>query len=157
MQATWQQLASLQDSDLCELAKFLPVVVLRSKAPSTVRKYNGAFLRWKQWAQKKNTKIRILPASPLHVALYLAFLICKSATSSPVVEASNALSWAHQLACVEDPTQCLLVKQVLAGAKHILAHRTQKKEPITPAILEQLVSTFAGKEAPLSDICIVVA
>ena len=29
------------------------------------------------------------------------------------------MSWAHQLACVvEDPTQCLLVKQVLEGAKH---------------------------------------
>ena len=44
---------------------------------------------------------------------------------------------------------------MLAGAKRILAHRTQKKEPITPAILEQLVSKFAGKEAPLSDIRIV--
>ena len=52
LQAIWQELASLQDPDLCELAKFLPVVVLRSKA-STVRKYNGAFLHWKQWAQKK--------------------------------------------------------------------------------------------------------
>ena len=72
-----------------------------------------------------------------------------------MVEASNALSWAHQLACVKDPTQCLLVKQVLEGAKRILAHRTQKKEPITPAILEQLVSKFAGKEASLSDIRII--
>ena len=44
---------------------------------------------------------------------------------------------------------------MLAGAKRILAHRTQKKEPITPAILEQLVSKFASKEAPLSDIRIV--
>ena len=155
IQATWQELASLQDPDLCELANSLPAVVLRGKAPSTVKKYSGAFLRWKRWAQKKKTEIRILPACPLHVALYLTFLICKSATSAPVVEASNALSWAHQLACVEDPTQCLLVKQVLEGAKRILAHRTQKKEPITPAILEQLVSKFAGKEASLSDVRIV--
>ena len=72
-----------------------------------------------------------------------------------MVEASNTLSWAHQLACVEDPTQCLFAKQVLASAKQILAHRTQKKEPITPVIFEQLVSKFPGKEAPLSDIRIV--
>ena len=71
------------------------------------------------------------------------------------MEASNALSWAHQLACVEEPAQCLLVKQVLAGAKCFLADGSQKKEPITPAILGQLVSIFAGKEAPLSDIRIV--
>ena len=83
------------------------------------------------------------------------FLICKSATSAPVVKVSNTLSWAHQLACVEDPTQCLFAKQVLTGAKQILAHRTQKKEPITPVIFEQLVSKSPGKEAPLSDICIV--
>ena len=65
------------------------------------------------------------------------------------------MSLAYQLACVEDPTQCPLVKQVLDGAKRILTHRTQKKEPITPAILEQLVSKFAGKEASLLDVCIV--
>ena len=41
---------------------------------------------------------------------------------------------------------------MLAGAKQILAHRTQKKEPITPAIFEQLVSKSPGKEAPLLDI-----
>ena len=44
---------------------------------------------------------------------------------------------------------------MLAGVKQILAHRTQKKEPITPAIFEQLVSKSPGKEAPLSDIRIV--
>lgn len=52
IQANWQELASLQDLDLCELAKSLPEVVLRNKAPSTARKYNVAFLQWKQWAQK---------------------------------------------------------------------------------------------------------
>ena len=44
---------------------------------------------------------------------------------------------------------------MLTGAKQILAHRTQKKEPITPVIFEQLVSKSPGKEAPLSDIHIV--
>lgn len=56
IQATWQELASLQDPDLCELAKSLPAVVLRSKAPSTVKKYSGVFLHWKQWAQKRILK-----------------------------------------------------------------------------------------------------
>ena len=82
----------------------------------------------------------------------LAFLIQKSSTSAPVEEAINSQSWAHQLACVEDPTKCSLVMQVAAGAKQILAHRTCKKEPITLHILEKLVNAFAGEKASLSDV-----
>ena len=52
------------------------------------------------------------------------FLICKSATSTPVVETSNALSWAHQLACVKDLTQCLLVKQVLKVGDAVILSAT---------------------------------
>ena len=40
----------------------------------------------------------------------------------------------------------------LAGARRILAKKTNKKEPITPEILASLVERFAGKEASLSDI-----
>ena len=86
-------------------------------------------------------EIKILPAKPLHVALYLTFLIQKSSTSAPEEEVINALSWAHQLACVEDPTKCNLVKQVGTGVKRILADRTCKKEPITSQILEKLFKT----------------
>ena len=155
MQPIWQDLAAVDNPELSALAEFLPVVVLRGRAPSTVRKYSGAFLRWKKWAKAKQVGIQILPAKPLHVALYLAFLIQKSSTSAPVEEAINSLSWAHQLACVEDPTKCSLVKQVAAGAKRILAHRTCKKEPITPHILEKLVNAFAGEKASFSDVRIV--
>ena len=44
----------------------------------------------------KTADISVLPANPLHVTLYLTFLIQKSSTSAPVEEAMNALSWAHQ-------------------------------------------------------------
>ena len=45
--------------------------------------------------------------------------------------------------------------QVLAGAKRMLAHRTTKKEPMTPEILAQLVDKFAGTDADLGDLRIV--
>ena len=61
---------------------------------------------------------------------------------------------AHQLACEEDPTEGSLIKQVASGAKRILAHRTCKKEPITPQIWEKLVNAFAGEVSP-SDVQIV--
>jgi hypothetical protein len=37
----------------------------------------------------------------------------------------------------------------------MLAHKTTKKEPITPEILAQLVDRFAGKDADLGDLRIV--
>ena len=83
------------------------------------------------------------------------FIIQKSSTSAPVKEAVNALSWAHQVAFVDDPTCCNIVKETVAGAKRLLAHRTQKKEPITPEILKNLVERFAPREASLSSIRVV--
>ena len=150
----WHELGEIEDPELQELAKSLPLVVLRSRAPATVKKYSGAFLRWKNWTQTKGVE-DCLPAKPLQIALYLTYLIQKSTTSAPVEEAVNAISWAHQVAVVEDPTQNELVKQVVAGAKRILAHRTTKKEPITPEILSKLVEKFAGEEADLDDLRIV--
>jgi len=66
-------------------------------------------------------------AKPLFVALYLNFLRGKASTSAPIVEAVIALSWAHQMAVVEDPTSHPLVKQALAGCKRVLACRSRKK------------------------------
>ena len=153
--AAWQETEVIEDPELRELAQLLPTVVLRSRAPATMKKYSGAFLRWKSWATQKYNHQACLPAKPLHVALYLTYQIQKSSTSALIEEASYAISWAHQLAATDDPTQNDLVKNVVAGAKRILAHKPSKKEPITPEILERLVGEFAQEDADLDDIRIV--
>lgn len=86
----------------------------------------------------------------MQVALYLSLLIRRSKTSAPIEEAVNALSWVHQVAGVEDPTDQPLVKQTVAGAKRMLAHRVTKKEPITAEILQKLVERFITDNADLS-------
>ena len=63
-----------------------------------------------------------------------------------------AISWVHTIALQEDPTEHSLVKQVVAGAKRILAKPTSKKEPVTSSILRMLVDKFGGNDAPLSDV-----
>ena len=50
---------------------------------------------------------------------------------------------------VEDPTDHPLVKQVLAGSKRILAHKTTKKEPITPEILNKMFDKFVTPASQL--------
>ena len=59
------------------------------------------------------------------------------------------LSWTHHLAVVEDPTDHPLAKQVLAGAKKILDHKTNKKEPITPDILHRMYANFVAPATEL--------
>ena len=52
---------------------------------------------------------------------------------------------------MEDTTSHPLVQQILAGAKRRLAHKTTKKEPVTPEILAALVDKFGKEQASLSD------
>lgn len=147
-----QECSELQDPELKDLAKLLPQCVLQSKAPSTVKKYAGAYGRWKRWAGTKPEIDQELPPKPIHIALYLLFLSQKAKSASPITEAVSSLSWVNQLAMVEDTTTHPLVCQVIAGTKRTLSHRVTKKEPITPEILNELVEKFAKEDASLSDI-----
>ena len=88
----------------------------------------------------------------MHISLYLRYLIGKAHSIAPVEQAVYALAWVHSLAGIEDPTQHPQVKQVLAGARRILARATEKKETISAGILQKLVSKYGGKDAGLSDI-----
>ena len=152
MQGTWAELAEVDDPELKELADALSSPALQGRAPATVRKYSGAFNRWRKWASSKPEIGRRLPPKPIHIALYLCFLVQRCNTSAPVMEAVSALSWVNQVATVEDTTTHPLVREVMAGAKRRLAHKTVKKELITPEILAQLVQKFGHAEATLSDI-----
>lgn len=55
------------------LEKFLPNLVglqMKAKAPSTVRKYQSTWLKWRCGAPSKSG-VGVIPAEPLHVALFL--------------------------------------------------------------------------------------
>ena len=147
----WLDLQTVEDPSLKELAIFLPRIVMQGKAPATVKKYSGAFGRWKKWASARQ-EVHTLPAKPIHVALYLSYLAQSAKTPAPLEEAVNALSWVHKMATVEDITTHPLVIQVLAGAKRIFAHKTTKKEPLRPDQLQLLVNRFGSESASLADV-----
>ena len=71
---------------------------------------------------------------------------------APVVEAVNALSWAHQVAVVDDTTSYLLVRSILADARRILAGPVPKKEPVTKEMLHEMVVKFGSKGDSLAEI-----
>ena len=126
-------------------------MVMQGKAPATVKKYAGAFSRWKRWVSSRQ-EVRVLPARPINVALYLTYLAQTAKTPAPLEEAINALYWVHKMATVEDITAHPLVVQFLAGAKRVLAHKTTKKEPLQPDQLQMLVNRFGARDASLADV-----
>ena len=78
-------------------------------------------------------------------------------TASPLESAVHSIAWMHQLGGEPSPSDHPLVKNVLAGAQRMLAHRTSKKEPITISQLEHLVASKADPMASLYNIrCVVI-
>ncbi|XP_071143820.1 uncharacterized protein [Mytilus edulis] len=117
-------------------------LLCESKADSTVKTYHAGFIRWKKWAVHNGiSRCDILPAKSLHVALYLSSLVQNSHTASPVISAFYSIQWAHHMIGQTSPTENLVVKNVLEGAKRRLATRIEKKEPVTPEILSKMYSS----------------
>lgn len=111
-----------------ELAAKLPDTILHSRAESTVKKYLGAFKRWKAWARQHG--MAGLPVKECHVALHLQHLGDKTKSRVAVEGACNALTWIHFTAGLPSPMLSPFVKATLEGMQRILAKPTVKKIPL---------------------------
>jgi hypothetical protein len=72
----------LKDPELRSLAGDIPGILLRDRAPRTMRKYQDSFQRWHTWAESKD--LCSLPVTGQEVALYVAFLLRKARTMSTI-------------------------------------------------------------------------
>ena len=144
----------LQDPALQELAKRIPDTVLHGRAGSTVKKYLGAFRRWKSWA--KQHQLPVVPAKEAHVALYLQYIGDTLQSKSAAEEACNALSWIHSTAGLVSPVGSPLVKATLQGLQRMLAKPVCKKTPVKVEMLEQMVAD-AKRSGSLSDMHLTTA
>ena len=149
----WEELRRITDPQLQPLVQDLQSTVMKSRADSTVTKYTRAFLRWKQWADTKDS-IEAFPVRPLHFALYLQHLGSQSQSKAAVEEAINAVSWFSQAAGLVPMTSDPFIKTVLAGLQRSLAKPKVKKEPVTPTMLREMVDSLGAKPS-LSDLRIV--
>ena len=144
-------LNELEDPELRVLASKLPNTVLHSQADNTVKKYLGAFKRWKTWAATHH--LEPIPVKPHLLALYLQHLAEQSKSKAAVEEACNALSWIHSSAGLTPPLSDLFVKATLEGLQRSLAKPVVKKEPITVETLEAIVQDAEGSRT-LTDLCL---
>ena len=137
-------------SALQSLAISLPDVALASTAPSTSSKYFSSYNRWRSWAREHGLTVFLV--SPFHFAIHLRHLMTGAKTASPLESAVHSITWFHQLGGEPSPSDHPLVKSTLAGAQHVLARQTIKKEPISVSQLEQLVASKAHSMASLYNI-----
>jgi hypothetical protein len=69
----------------------VPGVLSEARAGSTNKVYIRAYAKWKAWSHKF-PEIKILPASPQHVVLYLIFLSDCSTSFSVINIAACAIA-----------------------------------------------------------------
>ena len=89
----WEELhASIPEGDetLSTIAESPPDVVLAGRTASTSTKHWSSYGRWKSWASLH--RLQVFPDSPLHVALYLRFLMSSAKTASPLESAQCSQS-----------------------------------------------------------------
>ena len=109
---------------------------LRRLCPNLLRlqKYRSGWLKWRQWAVSK-IGVQVIPAKPLHVALFISELIVISVSNNTGISSIESvlygIKWGHSLAGIVDcPTSHPLVKSSLEGARRKLARPVQPKEPL---------------------------
>ena len=153
-QGSWKLLSELKDPELKELASRLLATILHSRANSTVKKYLGAYRRWKSWATAH--KMDPVPARPHEFVLYLQHLGEETSSKAAVEEACNALSWVHSSVGLMPITADPFVKAALEGLQRTLAKAVVKKEPVTTEMLEAIVLD-AKSSGSLSDLRLATA
>ena len=135
--------------ELLELVHGLPGILKKSRAPSTNKIYGQAYIKWKKWASKY-PEINILPADPIHIALYLSHL-AKSANSFAVINtAACAITWSHNLSGLDSPSKHILIIETLRGLKRQLARPIRPKEPFEKEHIIKFVNIM--KKESLSDV-----
>lgn len=105
---------------------------------------------WRTWAESK-ADIPTIPASPLHVALFLTdlYLSCteKGTGPSTIESVVYAIRWAHSTAGLDPPTDHPIVQSTLEGAKRKLGRPVKPKEAVSLDLVTRLCNHYAGSSS----------
>lgn len=148
---------SFEDPDLQSLSSRLQETVLLARAPGTVNMYVRAFRKWKEFALRKK-ELSYFPANPMHVAVYLQYVLESTRSSASVDTAFYSIKWAHESAGLVSPTDNPLVNRVRDAAKRILGtKRGNRKEPLSVEILKDIIDgSDLSNTLQLRNVCLYV-
>ena len=116
--------------------------LVKAKSDSTNAKYMTYFKRWEAFITSKGGSA--VPASPVHVALFLTEMMDKKQSFNVISSTVYSIKWAHSLRDLPDPTDNLFVKNLVEASKRTLLKPVCKKEPISADALVTLCTKYSG-------------
>lgn len=119
-----------------------------SKADATIRAYRSDAVLFDVWCREHGLP-GSLPASPETVAGFLVHEAEQGAKASTIGRRVAAISYAHKLAGVPDPTDSEHVRSTMKSIRRRIGAANSQKAPATAEIIGAMLShcppTLAGK------------
>ena len=114
-----------------------------SKAPSTWKKYEAEFSKFRNWSQDRG--FAHLPAVTKTVMRYLTFR-AGSESASALVTASAAISAFHKLNGFVSPCADPRIAAIIEGAKRSFSQPVAQKEPLSKETLKAMWENEIGED-----------
>jgi len=111
-----------------------------SKSEATKKAYAKQWERFDAWTLE--TGETALPASPLTVAGYIAFLAEEGIRPTSINLAVTSISQAHKLSGHESPTSSPIVRETLKGIRRHVGTAVAQKEPLVVEHLQRICGCF---------------
>ena len=130
--------------------------LVTSRSDNTYVKYFSYFKKWESFIKIQGGCA--IPASPIHVALYLTDLMDKHYSYSVISASLYSIKWAHSMKNLQDPTNNAFVTNLLESAKRNRSKPIVKKQPVTPELLVCLCEKYSESTDVLvvRDLCMIV-
>ena len=105
----------LESKRLTQLSLELPSLLVKSRAANTIKSYTVGYRKWEDWTKRYDATP--LPGNPVTVALYLLSLLQSEHTLAVIENSFYGIKFIHKTLLKDDPTEYLLVKEMLEVAK----------------------------------------
>jgi integrase len=138
----------LQDDPLAPYLAEAERYVRHAKAANTVKAYRSDWARFEGFCRGRG--VPSLPAVPVTVAAYAAEA-ARALKANTIERHLTAISQAHQLAGMPNPTEDKLVRTVMAGIRRVKGTAQQGKEPLSPELLRKMFAGLPGDLRALRD------
>ncbi|XP_063395983.1 integrase/recombinase xerD homolog isoform X2 [Mytilus trossulus] len=133
-----------EESELFKYAEHMSSYIVNSRSDNTSKSYLYAFKRWETFIKKHG--FQALPAQPVHIALYITYLLDTGATCNTINSAIYSIKWVHEMSNFADPTKNSYIHSLQESAKRVATVKKHKKDPVSLDMLLKLCSMFSDSQ-----------
>ena len=124
------------------LIEHMSSYIINSRSDNTAKSYYYSFNRWSTFAKKHS--FDVLPAQPVHIALFITHLLDSGATHNTINSIIYSIKWVHGMCNKNDPTNNSYIVSLQESAKRAVRPLKQKKDPVSIEMLLELCNMHLG-------------